>query len=112
MSTASFPSYAKPTLNRTPSYSAEPHFYEQLIAADKLRPRPTGDFIKKSKGGRIQLRLTAQGDNLELPVYGATDHVEGIIEFVKPEGITTVEVKVGQYCALRSSRSLFFLILV
>jgi hypothetical protein len=78
MSTASLPSYAEPILNRTPSYSAEPHFYEQRIAlADRLRPRPSGDFIKESKGGGIRLRLTAQEDNVELPVYGATDHVAG-----------------------------------
>ena len=103
MSPASLPSYAEPILNRTPSYSAEPHFYEQRIAlADRLRPRPSGDFIKESKGGGIRLRLTAQEDNVELPVYGATNHVAGVIEFTKPEGVTSVEVKVGQYCAFKS----------
>lgn len=103
MSPASLPSYAEPILNRTPSYSAEPHFYEQRIAlADRLRPRPSGDFIKESKGGGIRLLLTAQEDNVELPVYGATNHVAGVIELTKPEGVTSVGVQVGQYCAFKS----------
>lgn len=95
MSTASLPSYAEPILNRTPSYSLEPHFHEQRIAlVERLRPRPSGDFIKESKGGGVRLRLTAQEDDVELPVYGATDHVAGAVEFTKPEGVTSVEVKI------------------
>ncbi|KAF8967179.1 hypothetical protein BDZ97DRAFT_1656721 [Flammula alnicola] len=97
MSTVSLPSYVghAPSLNRTPSYSAEPHDYEQRIAlADHLRPRPSGDFIKESKGGGIRLRLTAQEDNVTLPVYGTADHVGGIVELSKTEGITSVEVKI------------------
>ncbi|KAF9483515.1 hypothetical protein BDN70DRAFT_799620 [Pholiota conissans] len=97
MSTVSLPSYIDPSspLNRTPSYSLEPHDYERRIAlADRLRPRPSGNFVKESKGGGVRLRLTAQEDNVELPVYGLGDHVSGTVELSKTEGITSVEVKI------------------
>ena len=48
------------------------------------------------------MRLTAQEDKVELPVYGATDPVAGVVEFTKPEGVTSVEVKVGQYCVFKT----------
>jgi hypothetical protein len=97
MSAVSLPSYVDHTnpLNRTPSYSLEPHDYERRIAlADRLHPRPSGNFVKESKGGNVRLRLTAQEDNVELPVYGLRDHVSGTVELSKTEGITSVEVKV------------------
>jgi len=98
MSTVSPPSYVDPSLHRTPSYSAEPAYHEQRIAlADRLRPRPSGNFIKESKGGGVRLRLNAQEDNVALPVYGSNGVVEGTVELSKPEGVTSVEVKV---CAL------------
>ncbi|KAF8195593.1 hypothetical protein BJ912DRAFT_957489 [Pholiota molesta] len=98
MSAVSLPSYVDHTnpLNRTPSYSLEPHDYERRIAlADRLHPRPSGNFVKESKGGNVRLRLTAQEDNVELPVYGLRDHVSGTVELSKTEGITSVEVRGG-----------------
>lgn len=95
MSTASLPSYVAPSFDRTPSYSAEPHEYEQRIAlADRLRPRPSGNFVKESKNGGVKLRLSAQEDNLALPVYGSGGRVEGTVELTKPSSVGSVEVKV------------------
>lgn len=98
MSTANLPNYeselANP-LNRAPSYSVEPNDFERRIAlADRLRTRPTGTFVKESKGGGVRLRLKAQEDNIQLPVYGVADHVSGTVELSKTESVTCVEVKV------------------
>ncbi|TFK40766.1 hypothetical protein BDQ12DRAFT_679993 [Crucibulum laeve] len=95
MSTTSLPSYIAPSFTRTPSYSVEPHAYEQRLAqADGLRARPSGNFIKKSKNGDVRLRLNAQEDNITLPVYGSGGRVEGTIELSKTDGVTSVEVKI------------------
>ncbi|KAF5382443.1 hypothetical protein D9615_002714 [Tricholomella constricta] len=104
MSTTNLPAYMapSPSLTRIPSYSAEPHEYEQRIAlADRLRPRPTGNFIKKSKNGDTRLRLTAQEDNAALPTYGSQGCVEGIVELSKVDNVTTVEVKIEGRLRLR-----------
>lgn len=77
-------------------YSAEPHQYEQRIAlADRLRPRPSGNFVKKSKNGDARLRLNAQEDGVALPTYGSQGCVEGTVELSKTDGVTSVEVKVS-----------------
>ncbi|KDR82877.1 hypothetical protein GALMADRAFT_238510 [Galerina marginata CBS 339.88] len=95
MSTVSLPSYIAPSLNQIPSYSAEPHSYEQRLAlGDRLRARPSGNFIKQSKGGGIRLRLSAQENNVALPIYGSTDVVEGTVELSRPEAVTSVEVQI------------------
>ncbi|KAI8994206.1 hypothetical protein BD414DRAFT_513794 [Trametes punicea] len=94
MSTTSLPSYASPSFTRIPSYSAEPHDYEQRLAWSSLPRRPVGDFVKQSKGGNVSLRLFAQEDNVSLPVYGCGDAVEGAVTLTKNEGITAVEVKI------------------
>ncbi|KAF9013303.1 hypothetical protein BDQ17DRAFT_1343160 [Cyathus striatus] len=102
MSTASLPSYVAPGFNRTPSYSVEPHAYEQRIAlADRLRPRPSGNFVKESRNGDVRLRLSAQEDGVALPVYGSAGRVEGNIELTKVDGITSVEVKIEGRLHLR-----------
>lgn len=94
MSTVSLPSYVAPSLT-TPSYSAEPHESEQRIAlAERSYPRPSGIFVKSSKKGDARLRLNAQEDNIELPVYGSQGCVEGTIELSKTEHITSVEAKI------------------
>lgn len=94
---ANLPSYADPfqgeALNRAPSYTAEPHRHEQRLAqADRVGPRPSGAFIKEKNN--VRLRLTAQENGVELPVYGIGEHVTGVVELSKPAGITSVEVKV------------------
>ncbi|KAJ6538545.1 hypothetical protein DFH09DRAFT_1177180 [Mycena vulgaris] len=97
MSTASLPSYIAPlpTFSRTPSYSAEPGLYEQRLALNaRLLPQPTGNFVKSSKSGDAKLRLTAQHDKIDLPVYGTGGVVEGTVELAKTDNISTVEVKV------------------
>jgi len=95
MSTSSLPSYIAPSFSQTPSYSAEPHQYEQRIAlADRLRPRPTGDFVKKSRNGDARLRLTAQENDVALPTYSSQGCVEGVVELSKVDHITHVEVKI------------------
>lgn len=100
MSTVSLPSYIAPSLNRIPSYTAEPGNFEHRIAlGDRLRIRPSGNFIKESKGGGVRLRLSSQEENIALPLYGASDVVEGVVELSKPEGVTSVEVQESHYCA-------------
>ncbi|KAF5315366.1 hypothetical protein D9619_007113 [Psilocybe cf. subviscida] len=94
---ANLPSYADPfqgeALNRAPSYTAEPHRHEQRLAqADRVGPRPSGAFIKEKNN--VRLRLTAQENGVELPVYGIGEHVTGVVELSKPAGITSVEVKI------------------
>lgn len=96
MSTASLPPYvAPPDFVRTPSYTVEPRDYEQRLAlGHDTRYRPSGHFIKESKGRVARLCLSAQEDNAALPVYGSSSSVEGTVEISKPEGIQSVEVKV------------------
>ncbi|KAJ7180372.1 hypothetical protein C8R43DRAFT_399218 [Mycena crocata] len=98
MSTASLPHYAvqlQPSFSRTPSYSAEPGLYEQRLALNaRSLPQHTGNFVKSSKSGDAKLRLTAQEDNINLPVYGSGGVVEGTVELAKTDNISTVEVKV------------------
>ncbi|KAF8903178.1 hypothetical protein CPB84DRAFT_1814790 [Gymnopilus junonius] len=85
MSTVSLPSYVAPSLNRIPSYSAEPGDFEHRIAlGDRFRIRPTGIFVKESKGGGVKLRLSSQEENIALP---------GVVELSKPEGVTSVEIE-------------------
>ncbi|KAG5645981.1 hypothetical protein DXG03_004582 [Asterophora parasitica] len=96
MSTTSLPSYIAPSLNRAPSYSAEPQEAEQRLAlVDRLRPRPTGNFVKQSKNGDARLRLTAQEADATLPTYGSQGSVEGVVELSKLDNIVNVEVKVS-----------------
>jgi hypothetical protein len=98
MSTVSLPKYAaplQPSYSRTPSYSVEPGLFEQRLALNaRLLPQPTGNFVKSSKGGDAKLRLTAQEDKVDLPVYGSGGLVEGTVELAKTDNISTVEVKV------------------
>lgn len=94
MSTTSLPSYTAPLLGRTPSYTAEPQAFEQRLALNVLRPRPSGEFTKQSKGGGISLRLFAQEDGATLPTYGHGASIEGTIEVARPEGVNAVEVKI------------------
>lgn len=94
MSTASLPSYAAPLLERTPTYTAEPQAFEQRLALNRLRPRPSGEFTKQSKSGTLALRLFAQDNNASLPVYGAGALIDGAVEIARPEGVNSVEVKI------------------
>ncbi|OBZ71501.1 hypothetical protein A0H81_08642 [Grifola frondosa] len=94
MSTTSLPSYVAPSLARIPSYSAEPHAYEQRLALNRLRAPPAGDFVKQSRGGSVSLRLIEQEDNASLPMYGCGAAVEGTVDLAKTDGVTTVEVKI------------------
>ncbi|KAF7332284.1 hypothetical protein MKEN_00109600 [Mycena kentingensis (nom. inval.)] len=90
---ASPPRYLQPTYSRTPSYSAEPRVYEQRLALNARHlPRYTGSFTKK--GGDVTLRLSAQQDKIDLPVYGTGSVVEGTVEILKTKDISTVEVRV------------------
>ncbi len=94
MSTASLPSYVAPSFSRTPSYTAEPTAYEQRLALNRLRPRPSGEITKQSKGGGVSLRFVAQANDATLPVYGCGATVEGAVEVAKPDGVLSVDVKV------------------
>ncbi|KAJ3005395.1 hypothetical protein NUW54_g4356 [Trametes sanguinea] len=94
MSTTSLPSYVPPAFTRIPSYSAEPHEYEQRLAWSRPPRRPAGDFVKQSKGGSASLCLFAQEDNVSLPVYGTGEAVEGAVTLAKTDGVTAVEVKI------------------
>ncbi|KAI0769031.1 hypothetical protein BD413DRAFT_87163 [Trametes elegans] len=101
MSTTSLPSYVAPSFTRIPSYSAEPHEYEQRLALTRPLRRPVGNFVKQSKGGHVSLRLSAQDDNVSLPVYGVGAAVEGTVSLSKADGVTAVEVKIEGSLRLR-----------
>lgn len=105
---ANLPSYAPlhgEVLNRAPSYSAEPHHFEQRLAqADRVNPRPSGAFVKEKN--HVRLRLTAQENGVELPVYGIGEHVTGVVELSKTAGVTSVEVKVRTTRVLRNCAAL------
>lgn len=60
----------------------------------RLRPRPSGSFVKESKNGDARLRLSAQEDNINLPIYESRGVVEGTVELSKTDGIQSVKVKV------------------
>jgi hypothetical protein len=100
MSFASLPSYAETPFiphieNAIPAYTAEPQPYEQRVAHNRmLRARPSGEFVKKTKDGAVCLRLIYQHRNARLPTYGLAGDVEGEIIVSKPDGITSVDVKV------------------
>ena len=97
MSTTSLPSYvAPPAFARTPTYSAEPHAFEQRLALNRPAQRPAGSFVKQSK--TVSLCLYAQEDNVSLPVYGCAAAVEGAVTLLKVEGVTAVDVKVRVAC--------------
>ena len=111
MSFASLPSYAETPLiphseNETPAYTAEPQPHEQRIGYNRLlRARPSGEFVKQSKNGVVLLRLFSQHRNTGLPIYGLAGEVEGVVVVSKPEGITSVSVKVRlKYFRLGVSR--------
>ncbi|KAI1793364.1 hypothetical protein LXA43DRAFT_239772 [Ganoderma leucocontextum] len=100
MSTTSLPSYvAQPPFAHTPSYSAEPHAYEQRLALNRPAQRPAGSFVKQSKN--VSLRLYAQEDNVSLPVYGCGATVDGAVTLSKVEGVTAVDVKIEGSLILR-----------
>ncbi|KAF8195610.1 hypothetical protein K438DRAFT_1586540 [Mycena galopus ATCC 62051] len=96
MSTASLPPLAlQPSFSRTPSYSAEPGLYEQRLALNaRSLPQAIGTFIKSSKSGNAKLRLSAQENNIGLPIYGTGGVVGGVVELTKTENISTVEITV------------------
>ncbi|KAF8173235.1 hypothetical protein K438DRAFT_1909026 [Mycena galopus ATCC 62051] len=102
----SYTSYGEPreSFGRSPSYSAEPGLHEQRLAVDtRLLPRPTGNFIKSSKHGDVTLRLAAQEENVDLPVYGSGSVVEGTVELSKPEKVDSVEVKMEGQLELKEN---------
>lgn len=96
-SAANPPSYIDHrTLERAPTYTAEPHVDEARIAFGlRNRSLPIGNFIKESKGGGVILRLNAQEDDVELPVYGLNGQVDGVVELLKIDSVESVEVKVS-----------------
>ncbi|KAJ6588787.1 hypothetical protein B0H19DRAFT_1101148 [Mycena capillaripes] len=108
MHTTRPPSYVGPfeSFSRTPSYSAEPRLHEQRLALNpnpRFNPQPTGNFLKSSKDGEIKLRLTAQEDNLDLPVYGSGGVVEGSVELDHLHNISSVEIKVEGHLHLKEN---------
>ena len=102
MSTTSLPSYARNSLSRIPSYSAEPQAYEQRLAWSGRNPvlRPSAEFVKQSRSGGISLRLKDQEANVNLPVYGCGALITGTVDLAKADGIAAVEVKVGSDVAV------------
>lgn len=100
MSLASLPSYAEaPSIPLaeidTPAYTAEPQPHEQRIGHNRvLRAKPSGEFVKQTKNGAVCLRLFSQQHNAKLPSYGLAGKVEGVVVISKPDGITSVDVKI------------------
>jgi len=107
MSASSLPAYRPPSFARSPAspvYTPEPQAYEQRLALNRIRERPSTEFVKQSKTGGVSLRLSEQEDNASLPVYGCGDSVEGTIDLAKPESASGVEVRVGPaYAFCRSA---------
>jgi hypothetical protein len=96
MSLASLPSYAEAPLiprneNDTPAYTTEPqpHEHNRVPGA-----RHSGEFVKQTKNGAVCLRLFSEQRNTRLPAYGRAGEVEGVVIVSKPEGITSIDVKV------------------
>ena len=96
MSTSSLPAYTARQGLQSHSYSAEPRYHEQRLALSRRIPaaRPSGEFVKESKSRGIRLRLFAQREGVELPIYASGTSIVGTIELSKTEGVTSVEVKV------------------
>ncbi|KAJ7926869.1 hypothetical protein B0H13DRAFT_1474855, partial [Mycena leptocephala] len=83
------------SLDRNPSYSVEPGLDEQwLVIHARSLPQATGTFIVTSSNGNAKMRITAQEDEIDLPVYGTDDVVAGTIEVTKTENISSVDVTV------------------
>ncbi|KAJ7852835.1 hypothetical protein B0H14DRAFT_2759493, partial [Mycena olivaceomarginata] len=70
-------------------YSIEP--------APNLYDRLTGNFVKSYDYGDVKLRLAAQDDKLDLPVYSGVSTVEGTVEIANTNNISSVQVKVMSY---------------
>ncbi|KAJ7852837.1 hypothetical protein B0H14DRAFT_3656828, partial [Mycena olivaceomarginata] len=90
-----------PTLiPRPPSYYSiepAPSLYEQHPVSNtrSLPPsRPTSNFVKSSDYGDVKLRLAAQDDKFDLPVYSGVSTVEGTVEIANTNNISSVQVKV------------------
>ncbi|KZT64274.1 hypothetical protein DAEQUDRAFT_43057 [Daedalea quercina L-15889] len=97
MSASGLPAYRPTSVLRSPAspvYTAEPQAYEQRLALNRIRERPSTEFVKQSKTGGVSLRLSEQEDKATLPVYGCGDSVEGTVELAKPESASSVEVRV------------------
>ncbi|KAH9841351.1 uncharacterized protein C8Q71DRAFT_325791 [Rhodofomes roseus] len=97
MSASSLPAYRPSSFARSPAspvYTPEPQAYEQRLALNRVRERPSTEFVKQSKTGGLSLRLSEQEDNATLPAYGCGDSVEGTVDLAKPESANCVEVRV------------------
>lgn len=104
MSASGLPAYRPATLARSPAspvYTPEPQAYEQRLALNRIRERPSTEFVKQSKTGGLSLRLSEQEDNASLPVYGCGDSVEGTVDLTKPESASSVEVRVSSVSTMR-----------
>jgi hypothetical protein len=96
-----------PFLVSTPS---EPGLHEQCLAIyARSLPQATGTFIIASSNDNAQLRLIAQEDKIELPVYGTGGVVAGTVELSKTGNISSVEVTVACPCW---SMSRFFILIM
>jgi hypothetical protein len=73
-----------------------------------IRSRRRGNFLKVSKNGEIKLRLKQEDDNLELPVYGSGDSIEGLVELTRTENMSSVEIKVINTIQLLFGSGLIF----
>jgi hypothetical protein len=78
----------------TPDYTPEPRADEERIQISRRSIREqTGVFVEKTK--HVTLALTNQAPNCKEPTYGKSANVQGAISLSKPEGVVSVEVKVG-----------------
>ncbi|KAF7362596.1 hypothetical protein MVEN_00608400 [Mycena venus] len=79
----------------TTYYSAEPELDEHrhAIHAHSL-PRATGTVTVPSSNENATLRLTAQEDKIELPVYSTGAVIAGTVELAKTDHIFAVDIAV------------------
>ncbi|KAH8825435.1 hypothetical protein DL96DRAFT_1467234 [Flagelloscypha sp. PMI_526] len=56
--------------------------------------RPSAPFIKTAKAGEARLKLIGHFQQGDVPVYGNSATVTGVVEVLKPDSVTAVEVKI------------------
>lgn len=84
------PPYTPPESPKPPLPVSLAH---RMASRSRSHSRPPTEFVKQGKN--LVLRLAGvQVPGTELPVYGLGAAVEGTLELTKPEGITSIEVKV------------------
>lgn len=91
-----------------PGYSDELLLGEERLEhtprPDRLRPTPTGVFVKKA--GRTSIVLNEQEDGVRVPSYGRHAVVSGAVCLENPSIVEEVTVKVSEARIVRRDSTL------